>query len=331
MLALRSLSPTTMSLTAGRARRTAGLLAAPGALVAVPAAAEGAGIRVSGDTLIYSADDSTGRNQLRLSVQDGEFVVSDRVGLSAGTACRAVLSTLVQGAGTPTRATANNGPGDDSAAIATGIPVSVGGGSGDDLFTDAGRPNFSTAVTFHREAGFDSVSHFNATSGVEVNLNVPGDGRPGDRDDIRGGVELINGSRLDDTITGNELDQTIAGSRGNDTVSGLGGNDTFIDDSRPNGADTIFGGGGLDTLDLTRRTNGVTVRLDDGRVSGEPGEADTYSGEIELVRGGSGAGTDATNFFIGGAGDDNLDGGGNFDQLTGGPGVDTLNGGSGTT
>ena len=43
MLALRSLSPTTMSLTAGRARRTAGLLAALGALVAVPAAAEGAG------------------------------------------------------------------------------------------------------------------------------------------------------------------------------------------------------------------------------------------------------------------------------------------------
>ena len=75
----------------------------------------------------------------------------------------------------------------------------------------------------------------------------------------------------------------------------------------------------------------MTVRLDDARVSGEPGEADTYSGEIELVRGGSGAGTDATNFFIGGAGDDTLDGGGNFDQLTGGPGVDTLNGGSGTT
>ena len=69
-----------------------------------------------------------------------------------------MLGTLVQGAGTPTRATANHGPGDDSAAIATGIPVSVGGGRGDDLFTDAGRPNFSTAVTFHGEAGFDSVS-----------------------------------------------------------------------------------------------------------------------------------------------------------------------------
>ena len=82
---------------------------------------------------------------------------------------------------------------------------------------------------------------FNATSGVGVNLNAPGDGRPGDRDDVRGDVELINGSQLADTITGNELDQTIAGSRGNDTVSGLGGNDTFIEDSRPNGADTVFG------------------------------------------------------------------------------------------
>ena len=40
-----------MSLTPGRARQTAGLIAALGALVAVPAA-EAGGVRVSDDTLI---------------------------------------------------------------------------------------------------------------------------------------------------------------------------------------------------------------------------------------------------------------------------------------
>ena len=87
------------------------------------------------------------------------------------------------------------------------------------------------------------------------------------------------------------------------------------------------------TSPTTCFTRGGVASIGDGANDGEAGEGDDIHGDVERIRGGSGADTltgDAdANMLIGQAGGDTLTGGGGADSLQGGDGADTLQGGDG--
>jgi len=72
----------------------------------------------------------------------------------------------------------------------------------------------------------------------------------------------------------------------------------------------------------------VTASIGDGANDGEAGELDDVQGDVERLRGGSGAdtlnGDDAASIIYGGAGDDVIDGNAGNDVLHGQAGADTI-------
>ncbi len=147
--------------------------------------------------------------------------------------------------------------------------------------------------------------------------------------DVTGG---INGTIGNDTLSGDEGNNAIAGLAGNDLLIGLEGNDTLLGGD---GNDTLRGGLGNDLInggfiaqfltvqdfsdfdraDFSDATAPVTANLATGIAFGADIGTDQLIG-IEELAGGSGAdvliGSDTAFFesFIGGAGDDYIDGGG---------------------
>ncbi|MCL6435463.1 MAG: ExeM/NucH family extracellular endonuclease [Leptolyngbyaceae cyanobacterium HOT.MB2.61] len=139
---------------------------------------------------------------------------------------------------------------------------------------------------------------------------------------IRPSLNVIEGTRGNDTINGTEGPDRINGNNGDDTIRGLGGDDV-IEGGR--GGDIIYGGGGNDILAADR-----TDRFDDfdGTISeiyGEGGNDTIYGGsKADLIDGGTGNDT-----LFGKGGDDRILGGDSNDLLNGGLGNDNLDGGSG--
>jgi Ca2+-binding RTX toxin-like protein len=182
-------------------------------------------------------------------------------------------------------------------------------------------------------------------------------GEDGD-DVLRGsdGADLLNGGPGIDSLTGGAAADALAGDAGPDRLFGGDGADTLDggegeDTLDPGlGNDRVVGGSGtLDTVSYATRTNPVTIVL--GGSSGELGETDSVSIDVENATGGSaadsitgnslgnilnGAGGDDTllgsfgaDRLFGGAGADVLDGSEDNDVLDGGSGADVFNGGSG--
>ena len=121
------------------------------------------------------------------------------------------------------------GPGDDV----------VSGGSGDDWITADPRDH-----VVYGDAGTDTLRYWNR-NGVTVTLDErANDGSPGERDNIRGGIEVIQGSPGDDTLIGDGQANTFDGMAGNDTLRGEGGNDTL--DAMAGTAQQVDGGAGED-------------------------------------------------------------------------------------
>jgi len=123
----------------------------------------------------------------------------------------------------------------------------------------------------------------------------------------------------------------VTGSRHNDTLIGGSGNETFTGGT---GNDSIDGAGGSDTVDYRFALAGVTVNLSTG--TGLDGNNGTDSlTSIENIRGSQYyadvlTGDSGNNSIIGFAGNDTLSGLAGIDYLQGDAGGDTLDGGAGT-
>jgi hypothetical protein len=127
------------------------------------------------------------------------------------------------------------------------------------------------------------------------------------------------GGAGNDAMTGDENTNVMSGGPGDDTLDGRGG------------VDDLDGGPGGDTVSYASESAGVVVSL--GAGTGGPSGAVDVLRNFEGATGGSGndvvAGTDASEHFSLGAGDDQLNAGGGNDTADGGDGNDLLRGGAG--
>lgn len=119
-----------------------------------------------------------------------------------------------------------------------------------------------------------------------------------------------------DTLNGTTGNDTINGLAGNDTINAGAGNDTLIGGA---GNDALNGGDGTDILDYSYVTgNGVSVHMPDGTANAGAGDSDTFTG-IEIV-----TGTNQTDWFLLGAGNETIYGGGGNDEFNTNLGQDVV-------
>ncbi|UUY05701.1 hypothetical protein LRS13_09325 [Svornostia abyssi] len=210
--------------------------------------------------------------------------------------------------------------GDD---LPAGIPVTVDGGTGDDML---------------RGAAFGEIS--------ETLIGGAGN-------------DKITGGAADDVLRGGEGDDELEGQAGSDQLFGEGGNDKLRGDGyRDQFADVIDGGAGFDNTDGDWMVESgkfqpmITVSLDGTANDGRPGENDNVTGLEKIylnapatLIGGNDADeftvfntSDGSTKMVGNGGNDKLtsfdhadevDGGAGDDQLAGGYGDDTVTGGPG--
>jgi Ca2+-binding RTX toxin-like protein len=241
--------------------------------------------------------------------------------------------------------------------------MQVTGGPGTDIMTSGGGSDvfFEESAgngndTFNGGPGTDTVSYASRTNGVVVTIGAdPNDGEQDEFDFVAADIENVFGGSGVDTLTGDADSNQLGGGGSGDTIFGGGsldfifggggddtlvgdeGNDLFHEEGTSNGADTFDGGSGFDTVGYDLRTVGVNATIGSGDGNdGQAGESDTIEGDVEGVRGGSGAdqltGDGLDNQLNGGSGADELDGNGGDDELHGGPqdlAIDTLEGGAG--
>lgn len=183
-----------------------------------------------------------------------------------------------------------------------GYDIIVGGGNADIL--DGGD-------------GTDTLSYFNSTSGVTVNLFDNSASNGDAAGDVISNFERLSGSPHADHLTGTNANNNIYGYSGNDTIFGLNGNDNL---DGGGGNDIIHGGEGNDQLE--GRDGNDTIYGNTG--------ADTITGGdgSDIIYGGEGNdriyGHDGSDQIYAGDGDDYVLGGSGGDILDGGDGIDTL-------
>lgn len=159
-----------------------------------------------------------------------------------------------------------------------------------------------------------------------------------------GGADTIFGQEGDDTLSGDNGNDSLDGGTGADSIAGGSGTDTLIggdgNDTLAGGADgdSLVGGTGMDFLDYSTSDASVAIDLGLGTASGGHATGDTLGAGLDGIIGSDwndtltgydGQGTDWTNVFYGGAGDDLMDGAAGDDSLYGGADNDTIIGGLG--
>jgi Ca2+-binding RTX toxin-like protein len=257
------------------------------------------------------------------------------------------------GADTAETITVNAGDGDDSVSGAGGLgtgssaflgALTLNGGIGKDTLTGG-----SGADTINADAGDDAVDgaggadvavsggadndRVNGGSGNDVALNGDAgddtvDGGDGNDTAVNGGVgkDTLRGGSGTDTLNGGTEDDSLEGGTGDDNMNGDAGDDLYLQGTSANGADMMGDTGGTgDKVDYSSRTNSVTI-IANGLVpgvSGETGEHDVVSTDINIFVGGKGADTitvDGTiaepGIAIGGPGGDTLTSAGTVDTLS---------------
>jgi hypothetical protein len=145
----------------------------------------------------------------------------------------------------------DGGPGDDGLDGFFGDDT-LRGGTGDD-FLDGG----AETDDINGGTGFDTVDFSGpGTAGVVVVLDdLPGDGQPGELDNIHSDVEDIFGTPDPDRLTGGPGNNILGGGSGDDEIDGAGGADRIDGDdgndtitSRDGLAELIDCGDGVDTV-----------------------------------------------------------------------------------
>ena len=198
-------------------------------------------------------------------------------------------------------------------------PGSLIGGPGNDLL----RPTTATTPVdggANDPSAADRVSYSNLVAPAGLSLALTGGGGA----TVNGaatitGVEEFEGGPAGDTIVGDGATNVLAGGAGDDTIDGRGG------------VDDLDGGVGVDTVSYATEGAGVVVAL--GAGSGGPAGAVDVLRSFEGAITGSGndlaVGSDVSESFSLGAGDDQVNAGGGNDNVDGGPGNDLLRGGPG--
>jgi Ca2+-binding RTX toxin-like protein len=201
----------------------------------------------------------------------------------------------------------NGGDGDDDLWLG-GATTADGGADNDRLLSDQalcpGKSDVASGGTGEDSADFWGVT----TPGLSVSLDDVANDGLGGTDNYKSDIERLQGPET--------VGMTLIGSSGPNHITGGGGND-LIDGA--GGADQMSGGKGIDTVDYSSRTAPVTVTIGEGDEDGETGEGDGVVGDIENVRGGSGADT-----IVGNELDNVIDGGLGADMISGGAGLDAV-------
>ncbi len=149
----------------------------------------------------------------------------------------------------------DGGPGDDE-VDGFGGDDTLDGGSGDDILSGQAETDDIHGGTGFDEVDFGGLSIPADEIGIIVTLDdQPGDGRPGEGDNIHSDIEDIVGTFRKDLITGGPGSNIITGGSGDDVIDGGGGADVIHagDDndavtSRDGLAELIDCGDGTDTL-----------------------------------------------------------------------------------
>jgi Tol biopolymer transport system component len=127
----------------------------------------------------------------------------------------------------------------------------LNGGFGDDHLDGGTGPD-----VFAGGPGFDRVVYWSHTRPVTASIgDGANDGFAGERDDVQGDVEAVDGGRYNDTLIGNEADNELMGGTGDDRlVGGLGldklkgGDGDDSHDADDGVRDSITCGNGLDSV-----------------------------------------------------------------------------------
>lgn len=224
----------------------------------------------------------------------------------------------------------NAGDGNDTVTISPQVrlPVTINGGTGDDVLTAGGG-----AVTFTGGAGNDQLT---GGEGADFLLGDDGDDvliAGGGSDTLRGGSgnDYLDGGRDQDFLLGGTGNDQLFGGDGADEADGQRGDDT-IDGGAGN--DVLLGGSGRDRISGGRGDDRIDGGDDDDELFGEEGADEIDGGRgNDLIEGGQRndvlGGGDGDDTLGGGTGNDAIDGGKGDDLIRGGAAQDTLTGGDG--
>jgi Ca2+-binding RTX toxin-like protein len=305
----------------GKLRRWAPLAVAAAAVAAqalatAPAqAATGTQVSSQGQLRVTAA--SGVANDVKVSLTDSTFQVSDRDEVVAGTGCTSITRNLAECVVDGPTVSINTFDGDDAvtAPVALQVLVTLGlgndtavtgsaadnvsgndgadristgagddklfGNNGDDaLDGGAGRDTLTGlagADVLVGGAGTDIVNYVGSADLGITIDDVADDGAAGEGDDVRTDVEEVQGSGGDDTIVGSNL-ATVT-----NRLLGGSGDDTLLGLGGrdllfgQNGNDTLLGGDGLDQLDGATGADVMTGGAGDG-------DAVDYSTRTQTVR-----------------------------------------------
>ena len=300
------------------------------AAVALPAAAQAGTAEVRDGKLTYTARNAEVNDVTVRVGPTGKLIVADTAPQLAGAGC------LLNGSGDLECDPAGVGSVEVSLADRNDVvryraphPGIVDAGSGTDTFFGGLRQGANGPVRYLGGEGLaDALRYADADRGVTAALGglSGNDGRPGDLEDARGDIEVLEGSRFGDTLTGTDdaLGETFVGGGGGDAIDARGGPDRIDERNAASGGDAIDGGAGRDVVDYGRRSTGTIVTLDDRNDDGDRSlrEGDNVKPTVEDVVTGRGndrvVGTADSNDVLAGAGDDVVVG---SDRLIDGPDI----------
>jgi Ca2+-binding RTX toxin-like protein len=244
-------------------------------------------------------------NDIKVSLTNTTFRVSDRDVVIAGTGCTSITRNLAECEMTGGSVSINSGDLDDAVTAPIALPVfaSVGvgndtvtTGAGDDTISglfgadtiaagggqdkifghqdadtiDGGAGNDTinggaSADVMAGGAGTDLVDYAGSTPVTVTIDDVANDGPAGELDDVRTDVEQVRGSSGDDTITGSDL-ATVA-----NKLIGSNGDDVLLGLA---GHDELLGDKGSDTLQGGANDDRLDGGADADELSGGAGTGD---------------------------------------------------------
>lgn len=166
--------------------------------------------------------------------------------------------------------TVNANGGDDTIDASTStVPVTINGGSGNDLISGGSDNDSLNGGSAGRDTimGFGGDDTINGLSDNDVLFG--GDGN----DSILGGTgnDMIDGGNDDDLCFGEDGDDSMTGGAGQDVVNGQGGNDSV---TGGDGNDFVYGGAGQDAVsggagnDMVKGQGGVD-RIEGSRLTAQ--------------------------------------------------------------